>query len=74
MRGFQRLKMTGGAVSLCRMAKMQGRPNYRVKPRDGWFYVEHNPAFDIWEQHSRHCREDLAINQMRRMIRREAKA
>ena len=51
---------------------MKGRPNYRVKERDGWFYVEHNLVYDAWTQYSRHCREELAIKQMNRMIRKEA--
>ena len=73
-RDFQRLKITGGAVSSLWKATMKGRPNYRVKERDGWFYVEYNPVYDVWVHHSRHFREELAIKQMRRMIRREAKA
>ena len=64
--------MTGGAVSSKWESMMKGRPNYRVKARDGWFYVEYNPVYDVWTQQSRHCREELAIKQMRRMIRKEA--
>ena len=64
--------MTGGAANFCRMAKMHGRPAYKVVNADGWWYVMKNKTWDNFDRVSRHAREDLAINQTRRMIRRES--
>ena len=50
---------------------MKGRPTYKVVNADGWWWVMHNKAWDIWQRKTRHAREDLAVKQMNRMIRRE---